>query len=225
MKKRIFSILCITVCMLFIFSSATVAQEFRTTVKQEFTAIKLPAPMTDGGKPLMQALKARQTSREFRTDALPLQVISDLLWAAFGINRPESGRRTAPSAMNWQEIDIYVASFGAVYLYDAREHALIPVLGQDIRSSTGTQAFVGEAPVNLVYVADLSKMGGGSDEGKIQTAFADTGFIGQNVYLYCASEGLATVVRGSVDKDALAQLMGLRPEQRITLAQTVGYPK
>jgi SagB-type dehydrogenase family enzyme len=179
----------------------------------------------DGGRPLMQVLKDRSTSRAFSSEKLPAQVLSNLLWAAFGVNRPDSGKRTAPSAVNWQEIDIYVATADGLYVYGAKAHRLNPVLGEDIRAATGLQPFVKEAPVNLVYVADLAKTGMVSVEDRDLYTAADTGFIAQNVYLFCASEGLATVVRGSVDRAALAKLMKLRPDQRITLAQTVGYPK
>jgi len=186
--------------------------------------LPLPQPQTSGGKPLMQVLKDRQSTREFSNQKLSPQMLSNLLWAAFGINRPD-GKRTAPSAINWQEIDIYVAMQDSLYVYDAKANALNTVLAQDVRGATGTQPFVIDAPVNLVYVADLGKTGRVS--GEYQTLFtaADTGFIAQNVYLFCASEGLVTVVRGSVDREALAKLMKLRPDQKIMLAQTVGYPK
>jgi SagB-type dehydrogenase family enzyme len=173
----------------------------------------------------MQVLKDRHTSREFSSEKLPPQLLSNLLWAAFGVNRPDSGKRTAPSAMNWQEIDIYVATQDGLYLYDAKANALNPVLAQDVRGATGQQPFVKEAPVNLVYVADLAKTGGASAEARTMYTAADTGFIAQNVYLFCASEGLAAVVRGGVDRVALAKLIKLRPDQEIILAQTVGYPK
>ena len=195
------------------------------TGAQELKPITLPAPQTEGGKPLMQALKERKTSREFSPRELPPQVLSHLLWAAFGINRPESGRRTAPSANNRQEVEIYVASSEGLYLYNVKDHTLQPVLTQDIRALTGKQDFVKDAPINLVYVADFSKMGKAPDGRKEVNANADTGFISQNVYLFCASEGLATVVRGRVDKPALEKAMGLRPDQKVILAQTVGYPK
>jgi SagB-type dehydrogenase family enzyme len=187
--------------------------------------IELPAPNTTGGKPLMEALSMRSTSRDFSDEKLPSQVLSDLLWAACGVNRPESGKRTAPTAMNMQEIDVYVAMAEGLYLYDATKHMLVPVLGEDIRAATGRQDFVGAAPVNLVYVADLSKMTRGDEEQKKFYSATDTGFIGQNVYLFCASQGLVTVVRGAVDKEALAAAMKLRPDQKVVLAQTVGYPK
>ena len=148
-----------------------------------------------------------------------------MLWAAFGINRQDSEKRTAPSALNWQEIDLYVATADGLYLYEAKNHTLEPVLAEDIRAMTGRQSFVRAAPVNLIYVADFSRMGKATDKDKVFYSAADTGFISQNVYLYCASEGLATVVRGSIDRPALAKVMKLRPDQRIILAQSVGYPK
>jgi len=187
--------------------------------------VPLSKPQTGGGKPLMQALKDRNSSRSFRAEKLPLQVLSNLLWAASGINRPDSGKRTAPSARNWQEIDIYVAFAEGLYLYEAKGHLLQPVLPDDIRGLTGVQAFVKEAPVNLVYVADTSRMSGASPEDRDLYAGADTGFISENVYLFCASEGLATVVRGSIDRPTLARAMKLRPDQKIMLGQTIGYPK
>jgi SagB-type dehydrogenase family enzyme len=191
---------------------------------QELKPVKLPPPRTDGGRPLMQVLMDRSSSRSFTSDTIPVQVLSDMLWAAWGINRPESGRRTAPSASNRQEIDIYVATANGLFVYDAVAHILNPILAEDIRALTGTQPFVKDAPVNLIYVADFSKMGSADDNQKYSTSSANTGFISENVYLYCASEGLATVVRGSVDKPTLEAAMKLRPEQKITLAQTVGYP-
>jgi nitroreductase len=189
---------------------------------QDLKPIPLPQPQTDGGRPLMQVLKARKTTREFAADKLPPQILSNLLWAAFGVNRPD-GRRTAPSAMNRQEIDIYVATGDGLFVYNAQANRLDPVLAQDVRAATGTQPFPASAPLDLVYVADFAKAGSEPD-ADLYTA-ADTGFIAQNVYLYCASEGLATVVRGSVDRVALAKAMKLRPNQKIILAQTVGYPK
>ncbi len=192
---------------------------------QELQRIVLPAPDMQGGLPLMRALALRSTSREFSPKELPEQVISDLLWAATGINRPESGKRTAPTARNRQEIDVYVATAKGLYLYDPKEHALLPVLSGDIRALTGQQDFVAVAPVNLVYVADYSRRGDEPEEMKKFYGATDTGFISQNVYLYCASAGLATVVRGSVDRDALSKAMGLRDDQAVTVVQTVGYAK
>jgi len=190
---------------------------------QDLKDIQLPPPQTDGGRPLMQVLKDRKSTRDFRPDKLSLQTLSNILWAGFGINRPD-GRRTAPSASNKQEIDIYVATADGLYIYDARGNRLSSVLRDDVRAKTGQQPFVKDAPVNLVYVADLARTGADSAERDMDVA-ADTGFIAQNVYLFCASEGLATVVRGSIDRRSLASAMRLRPDQRIILAQTVGYPQ
>lgn len=192
---------------------------------QELKEIKLLKPRLEGGKPLMQALNERRSSREFSGEELPLQVLSELLWAADGINRPDSGKRTAPSAVNWQNIDIYAAMAQGLYIYDPKEHALKPVLSEDIRAITGKQDFVKDVPLNLIYVADFSKITRGTDEDKNLYSAAHTGFISQNVYLYCASEGLATVVRGLVDREAMAKAMKLRPEQKVIFAQSIGYPK
>ncbi len=191
----------------------------------ELKLIKLPNPQVEGGRPLMQVLRDRNSSRSFSSEKLPDQTLSNLLWAAFGINRSITGKRTAPSALNGQEIDIYVATAEGLYLYDAKTQALEPILSGDIRSYTGKQDYVKEAPVNLIYVVDFSRMGTAPKEDKELYSAADTGFISQNVYLYCASEGIATVVRGSIDKQALSKTMRLRSDQKIILAQSVGYPK
>ena len=172
----------------------------------------------------MGVLKERKSERAFRAEKLSPQVLSNLLWAAFGINRPD-GRRTAPSASNRQEIAIYATLPDGVYLYDAKAHRLEKIISGDFRAATGTQPYVAEASLNLVYVADYAKMPNLSDADKILYSAADTGFIGQNVYLYCASEGLATVIRASIDRDALGRALKLGPAQKITLAQSVGYPK
>lgn len=217
MEKNCQKIVCLILAVLFIFPLFVFAQELEP--------IKLLKPQMDGGKPLMQLLQERHSTREFSSEELPLQTLSDLLWAAFGINRPESGKRTAPSAVNWQDIDIYVAMAKGLYLYDAKTHTLLPVLAKDIRALTGKQEFVADAPLNLVYVSDYTKMGDRPEESKLFYSAANTGFISQNVYLYCASAGLGTVVRGLVDKEKLAIEMGLRENQKVVLAQTVGFPK
>jgi SagB-type dehydrogenase family enzyme len=192
---------------------------------QDLKPIELPKPDTTGGRPLMQVMKDRHSAREFSSDTLPFPVLSNLLWAACGINRAEAGKRTAPSAVNWQEVDVYIATAHGVYMYEPKQHVLLPVLNEDIREKTGTQPFVKEVPINLVYVADFAKITRGSDSAKAWYSAADAAFIGENVYLFCASEGLATVIRGSVERDSLAAAMKLRPEQRVVLAQSVGYPK
>jgi len=191
---------------------------------QETGAIKLPPPETAGGMPLMQALKARHSTRAFGSQPLPPQVLSNLLWAASGVNRPDTGQRTAPSAHDWREIDVVVATAEGAYRYDPPTHTLTRVAAGDIRHLTGVQEFVATAPVNLVYVANLDRMSGASAEDKAFYSAADAGFIAQNVYLYCASAGLAVVVRGLVDREALGAALGLGKHQRIILAQSVGYP-
>ena len=192
---------------------------------QEADMTRLPAPQTEGGMPLMQALKQRHSTRELSARALPPQVLSDLLWAASGVNRPGTGQRTAPTARDWREIDVYVAMADGTYRFEPDAHALRRVLPQDVRALTGIQDFVAQAPVNLVYVADLDRMGDTTAEHRLLYSATDAGFIAQNVYLYCASAGLATVVRGSIDREALGVVLGLRPGQRVILAQSIGYPR
>jgi nitroreductase len=191
---------------------------------QDLKPVALPAPQTSGGKPLMQALKERKSTREFSPEKLSPQMLSNLLWAGWGINR-EDGHRTAPSSSDRQEIEIYVVTADGAYVYDTKGNALKPVVAGDLRKQTGTQAFVGEAALNLVYVADFSKMGNGDENSKNATSNANAGFIAQNVYLFCTSEGLGAVVRGGVPRPELAKALNLRPDQRIVFAQTVGYIK
>jgi nitroreductase len=187
--------------------------------------ISLPAPRKTGGMPLMEALNKRQTTREFSETKLPDQVVSDLLWAAWGYNRQDQKKRTAPSSMNKQEISVYVVLQDGVFLYNAEQQSLEKVASGDLRAKAGKQAFVATAPLTLVYVADYSKMSDASDQQKEVTSHTDAAFISQNVYLFCASENLATGVRANVDREELHEAMHLRPEQHITLAQSVGYFK
>lgn len=192
---------------------------------QDLKPIQLPAPVTDGGKPLMQVLKLRMSAREFSPEKLPMQTLANLLWAAWGVNRVD-GRRTAPSASNRQEIEIFVTLPEGAFLWDAKANTLNPVATEDLRAATGSQPFPATAPLNLVYVADMTKAGRpATDPQQMVNIGADAGYISQNVYLFCASEGLATVVRASVQKQALAKALKLRETQVVVLAQTVGYPK
>jgi nitroreductase len=190
----------------------------------EFKTISLPPPQSEGGKTLMEALRQRRTVRDFKTDKLPLQVLGNLLWAAFGVNRPETGGRTAPSAMNSQEVDLYVAMPEGLYLYEPKLHQLKLVLNGDLRGKTSAQAFATNAPVTLVFVADEARLSKAKPEGRAFYADVDTGYISQNVYLFCASAGLGTVVH-ELDRAPVLAVLKLRPEQRIILAQAVGYPK
>ena len=185
--------------------------------------IRLPPPETGGGMPLMQALKDRMSTKEFTTKALSQNQISNLLWAAFGINRPESGKRTAASAVNCQDIQVYVVFEKAAYVYEAREHCLIPIVNRDVRSLAATQEYAKAAPVNLVYVSDYSKMPDSFKDKKPIYAAFHAGAITQNVYLYCASAGLGTVVRDSVDRAGLKAALNLSEDQVVVMAQSVGY--
>lgn len=204
------------VCPLFLLAALATAQELKP--------INLPAPRITGGKPLMEALKARKSTREFAPDKIPMQTLSNLLWAAWGINR-ENGSRTAPSASNRQEVDVYVVMENGSFVYDAKANVLKPVASGDWRKLAGQQPFVAEAPLNLVYVGDLARWPGDNETNKINTTTVNSGFIAENVYLFCASDGLATVIRAMVPKEELAKALKLRPEQHITLSQTVGYFK
>lgn len=192
-------------------------------VAQEAKPLVLPPPRSEGGQSLIAALKLRRSTRDYSERQLPPQVLSDLLWAAFGINRP-TGDRTAPYWRHVMVIDIYVAMANGVWLYEPKGHMLRPYSNDDIRKQTGMQDFVGTAPVNLIYVAHGERMTDVPAEDRRLFASVDTGFIGQNVYLFCASEGLGSVFRGSIDYPRLSRLLQLPEEQFVTFAQTVGYP-
>lgn len=218
MKNRLFYCLVILFLNTFLLPMSIQAQD-----------ISLPAPDKYGGKPLMQALNERQSIRTFTKDNLSQQQLSDLLWAGWGINRADQKKHTAPSSRNVQEIDVYVALPSGLYFYVAESHTLKQINNKDLRKLTGTQDFVAEAALNLVYVADLGKLGKKEgDEIKdsdLLSSYANTAFIAQNIYLYCASANLGCVIRGMIPKEQLAPEMGLRTNQRIILAQTVGVPQ
>jgi len=188
------------------------------------STISLPAVNRHGGMPLMEALAARRSSREFAPDALPLSLLAGLLWAAFGVNRPDGGR-TAPTAINAQEIDVYVALPTGAYRYDAANNLLALVAATDVRRVTGYQDFVDEAPLDLVYVADHTRMRMVPAGQRESYASVAAGAICQNVYLYAAALGLSTVIRAWIDRDAIAEALGLTHDQQVLLSQTVGYPK
>jgi nitroreductase len=204
-------------------------------IAQEMRPIVLPAPQTHGGKPLMAALALRATGRDFSGTELPRQTLSNLLWAAWGFNRPKDKMRTAPSAIDWQETDIYVVMKTGAYVYDAGANTLKPVVSGDYRALTGTQPFVKDAPVTLVYVADSSRMVIPRDwPQEMQDAtqevmeglkWADTAAIAENVYLFAASEGLSTGIRALIDRPQLAAALKLGDTQAIVMAQCVGFPK
>lgn len=186
--------------------------------------IELPAATRHGGMPLLDALSARRSSRSFAPDPLPPAVLSDLLWAAYGVNRDDGGR-TAPSAINAQEVDIYVAMAQGAYRYDAAHHRLHLEAAADIRRVTGYQDFVDEAALDLVYVADHSRMHTVPAAQREAYAYVAAGAITQNVYLYAAANGLATVIRAWINREAIADALGLTHDQQVLLSQTVGYPK
>jgi nitroreductase len=191
---------------------------------KEPEAIALPPPRSKGGLPLIEALALRRSTRAYSDRPLPSQVLSDLLWAAFGVNRP-SGDRTAPYWRHIMVIDVYAATADGVWLYEPKKHSLLLQFRADIRTNTGLQDFVGTAPLNLIYVAHGERMQDISPQERRLYASVDTGFIGQNVYLFCASEGLATVFRGAVNYEQLDRIMQLGADQFVTFAQTVGYPR
>ncbi len=190
---------------------------------EDIAAWPLPPPRPSGGMPLIDALKLRRSTRAYSGRPLEPQVLSDLLWAANGVNRP-SGDRTAPYWRHMMVLDIYAAMADGVWLYDPQAHALVPHMKDDLRALSGTQDFVGVAPLDLVYVAHGERMSDVSPEERRLFASADACFIGQNVYLFCASEGLATVFRGSANQARLGAAMKLAEGQFVTFAQTVGYP-
>lgn len=196
-----------------------------TSVRGDATSVlDLPVPKITGGLPLMQALAQRQSQRDFDSTPLPMQTLSDLLWSAAGINRQHLGGRTAPSAMNSQEIDVYAALPGGLYCYAPKSHVLQLIGATDVRRVTGYQDFVDTAPLDLVFVADLGRMKLVPATQREAFASSAAGAMAQNVYLFCASAGLAAVIRAWIDRGALARAMGLSNDQHIILAQTVGHP-
>lgn len=184
--------------------------------------ILLPPPETTGGIPLMEAFGKRASHRKCSEKAIDWQDISNLLWSAYGFNR--DGFRTAPSSHNRQEMELYVFLKSGVYLYDAAGNRLIHKIEGDLRALTGAQDFVAEVPMNVAFVADTSKITGKTPQGVLETIFVDTGFISENIYLYAAGAGLNTVIRAMFDREKLAAALELRPEQTITMVQSVGHP-
>jgi len=212
-----------------ILSTATAAAAATTATTMSFAqtpqAIVLPPPVMTGGKSFMQSLKNRQSIRDYADRALSNQDFSNLLWAAWGVNRPQQNGRTAPRWRDAYLLDIYVATADGVWLYEPKSHQLLFHMAGDLRGQTTTgQPFVATAPLDLIYAFDTAKMGSATEAAKNATSGATAGVTGQNVYLYCASAGLATVFRESVP-ESLAKTLKLPPGQIIQFAQTVGYPK
>ena len=202
---------------------------------QDLRPITLPEPEKEGGKSLLAALRDRRTTRSISPEPLPAQTLSNLLWAAFGVNREQGSfgkpGRTAPSASNSQEIDLYVAMPEGVYLYEAVPHRLTPVVAGDFRRRAGRRG-AASAPVNIFYVVDRSRYDLGPrqpdrsiGDPEVQKSYyyTDTGFIAQNVYLFAASQGLAAWFH-NCDKENTAREFRLRPEQLVLFAQSVGFP-
>ncbi len=187
--------------------------------------VELPAPEKEGGKPLMEALNERHSAREFANKKMPEQTLSNLLWAAYGINREEAGKHTTPTSRNVQDMQIYVTTQDGAFLYQPEKNALKKVVDEDTRAAMGEQEFTTNAAVNLIYVSDFSKYEGDDKTSKQITASAHCGFIGQNVYLFCASEGLNTVFRAWIDKDLIHDKLKLAENQHVIYTQTVGYPE
>ncbi|MDR1380730.1 MAG: SagB/ThcOx family dehydrogenase [Tannerella sp.] len=192
---------------------------------QELQAIKLNNPDKSRGSAVMKALSDRHSDREFDAKDLSFQDLSDLLWAANGVNRGD-GKRTAPTAMNRQEIDVYVIRQDGAYLYDAASHTLKPVAKGDYRSAIANgQDFAALAPVSLVLVANLEKLGNASEENTRLIAAMDAGIVCQNINVFCSAAGLSTVPRATMDKDGLKKTLKLSDTQLLTLNNPVGYPK
>jgi nitroreductase len=184
--------------------------------------VALPSPQVTGGMPLLDAISARRSGRAFSDRPLPAETLSNLLWAAWGTNRPD-GHRTAPSALNAQEIDLYVALPHGAYLYDHAAHALNLVAGQDVRRVTGYQDFVDKAPLDLIFVANHTRMRMVPAENRALFAATCAGAIAQNIYLFSASAGLSAVIRAWIDRQAITDALGLDHDQQVLLSQTVGY--
>jgi SagB-type dehydrogenase family enzyme len=189
------------------------------TLSMNAQDIQLLAPQIRGGMPLMDALANRKTNRDFTQKELTPQQLSNLLWAAAGVNRPD-GRRTAPTARNAQQIEIYVLNKEGAYHYLPQEHVLKLIAAGDHRKSGASQERFQECPLMLIFVANFDKMDGFSDEAKAMYGGTDTGYISQNVYLYCASENLATCALGSIHRDKLQEL--LKYNGKAILGQSVG---
>ncbi|MBN2530563.1 MAG: nitroreductase family protein [Deltaproteobacteria bacterium] len=208
--------------------SATENEQAGSKNQQRASAgdITLPAPESQTDS-FLKIVTKRETSRSFSDKTLSLQKVSNVLYAAFGINRPDKGKRTAPSAHDWQYVDVYVSDANGLYLFDAGERKLKEILKGDIRSLTGTQSYPAKAPLNLVYVVDYSKMGSGNVPRETAQIFgsATVGAIMQNVYLYAASSNMAAGVRADIDRPRLRKTMKLNKSQSIILAQSFGYPQ
>lgn len=189
----------------------------------------LPAPRPLAAPDLatsgvLRALRDRRTTREFSPAPLEPQLVAELVWAAAGVNRAATGQRTAPTAHDWRYIELYVFDRDGVSLYDPEHHALQPFRSKDLRALTGIQDFAAVAPLTLLFVADERRMGKVDDETRLLYEAASVGAMVQNVYLLGAERGLSVGVRADIERRPLSKALGLVPEQRILLAQSVGHP-
>ena len=193
---------------------------------QDLQGISLNAPSKQCGTDVMTAFANRQSCRSYADKELSLQQLSDLLWAANGVNRPEKGMRTAPSALNYQDVDIYVCTAKGAYLYDAKANQLVPVTGEDLREDVAKgQDFAAVAPVSLVLVSDLSKMRGGDTPQNRLTGAMDAGIVSQNISIFCSAARLATVPRASMDINQLKKVLKLKESQVPMMNHPIGYLK
>lgn len=193
----------------------------------EFENIKLLAPDIEGGVPLMQCIKERKSNRDFVPENLSLKHLSEILWVAYGINRPKENKRTVPSASAIYPLDVYAFLSNGIYRYNSQEHVLETVVEGDHRALAGLKPFVKTAPLSIVLIADFNKYAQSGmpipAEKYLYLAGADAGHSTQNIYLYCASEGLKSVVHGGARDKELFELLELGDNHRFVLAHTVGY--
>ncbi|MGE5383843.1 MAG: nitroreductase family protein [Omnitrophica WOR_2 bacterium] len=215
MKRNIYKVIAIITLIMSLFTSKSFSQTD--------TDISLPSPDRTGGRPLMACLNDRQSSREFSTKELSMQDISNLLWAANGINREKESKHTAPTSMNSQNMEVYIILKDGVYQYDDKANKLKMIQPGNHMKAAGKQDFVEKAMLNVIIVSDMTKLGDASLESKLLNSGIHAGAIIQNIYLYCASAGLHTVVRAWFDQDTLSQALKLSSDKRVILAQTVGY--
>jgi SagB-type dehydrogenase family enzyme len=206
-------------------TAAVFALCFSVAAAADLKPVSLSAPSKDRGFSVIKALSVRASVRAYSDKSLSLQDLSDLLWAADGINRPDKGLRTASSAMNAQDIDVYVILADGAYLYNAKGNVLEPVSAGDYRAVIGKQDYVKTAPVNLILVSDTSRFKNGDEGSKLTMAALDAGIVSQNVSVFCASVGLCTVPRASIDVKKMQEVLKLKDSQKVLLNHPVGYPK
>ncbi|MBP5241881.1 MAG: SagB/ThcOx family dehydrogenase [Bacteroidales bacterium] len=221
--KRILILTVIMASALSINLSASAQKKQAAKAKKE-TAIQLNKPDFSNDATLMNALLERQTNRSFSSQELSWQQLSDILWAANGVNRPDNGKRTAPSARNAQEIDIYAFTASGVFFYDAENHQLKRISDKDSRQGVYDRGDFHKAPLILVYVGNFDKMQGFDEDARNFYSATDVGFVSQNVYLYCATQGLSTVICGSFNREGADKVLKIK-NGKLLLAQPVGYPE